>query len=78
MCLRKLLNYEDTMDFFTVLSFLPNITHLEFEHLRYHCILFDDIHTLSSRQLTDLKVVASAQGLTKIKQLKYFALKILQ
>jgi len=75
--IRTASNYENTLNIFNGLSFLPELNHLEFELLKYHCLIFNFL-TFSSCHLTDLEVVAYAQGLTQMKQLKYFSLKVLQ
>jgi len=56
--------YEDIVNTFTAFSFLPNLRQLEIEYL--NC------------QLKDLDMVAYVQGLSKMKQLEYFSMKVLQ
>lgn len=62
--IKALLNYEDTINFFTAISQLKNFYHLECEFL--NC------------RLSDMEVVAYVHGLMNVKQIKYFSLKVIQ
>lgn len=57
-------NYDSFMIFFTVVSSFPSLQHLDWEFL--NC------------QISDMELVAIAQGLSKVKQLKDFSLKVIQ
>jgi len=57
-------SFEGILTFFDVVSFLPNLHCLEWEFLNCH--------------ISDLEVIAFAQGLAKIQQIKYFSLKVIQ
>jgi len=62
--IKTMSNYEDIMNMLTAISNLQNIHQLEFEYL--NC------------RISDMEVIAFAQGLMKIKQLKSFRLKVIQ
>jgi len=57
-------NFEDIINFLTLISYVTTLYHVEFDYL--NC------------QLSDMEVMAFAHGLTKAKQLKYFSLKVIQ
>jgi len=62
--MKALSNYEATLTFFTAISQLKNFHHLEWELL--NC------------RVGDMEVVAYVHGLMKVKQIKYFSLKVIQ
>jgi len=62
--IKTMSNYQDIINTFTGMSNLQNIHHLEFEYL--NC------------RLSDIEIIAFVHGLMKVKQLKYFSLKIIQ
>lgn len=62
--IKILLGYESVLLFFTAISYCPNFQHFEWELL--NC------------QVSDMEVIAFAQGLVKVKQLRYFSLKVIQ
>jgi len=62
--IKTMSNYHETLNMLAAMSTLQNIHHLEFEYL--NC------------RISDMEVIAFAQGLMKIKQLKSFCLKVIQ
>jgi len=62
--MKALTNFEEIVNFFTFASFLTTLSHLEVQSL--NC------------QLSDLEVFAIADGLSKVRHLKYFSLKVFQ
>jgi len=57
-------NYDAFLIFFTVMSHFPSLQHLDWEFL--NC------------QISDFELIAIAQGLPKVQQLKSFSLKVIQ
>jgi len=62
--IKTLANFEEIVNFFTYAAYLTTLTHLETQYL--NC------------QISDMEVLAFADGLPKAKQLKYFSLKVIQ
>jgi len=62
--IKTLVNFESFQIFFEIIPHFPKFHHLEWEFL--NC------------QITDLEVIAFAQGLVKAQQIKYFSLKVIQ
>jgi len=64
LTIKKYTNFEEILNSFKIIALVPTLFHLESEYL--NC------------QLSDMEVLAFAQGLLKAKQLKYFSLKVIQ
>jgi len=62
--IKTLTNFEDIVNIFIFVNFIPTLSHLEVEYL--NC------------QISEMDVMAFAHGLTKVKYLKYFSLKVIQ
>jgi len=62
--IKTYVNIEDIVNFFTLTTFIPTLSHFEIEYL--NC------------QISDMEVMAFAHSLPKAKYLKYFSFKVIQ